>query len=128
MRVLKTFTSIAFVTAMALLYVHQQVELVKVSYSIECSERKLKDMLDQREGLGYNINNLQDPSRMEKMLLARNIDITFPRRANVVTAAGLKSHMEAEESVRAAGVEKKINLLGFFDFLSQSREAQARER
>lgn len=128
MRVLRTAASITFITAMALLYVHQQIELVKVSYAIECRERKLKDMLDRREGLGYNINNLQDPSRMEKVLLSRNIDIAFPKRANVLTSAGMTSHMEAEDRLRSASVEKKVNLLGFFDFLSQSKEAQARER
>jgi len=128
MRVLRTAASIAFITAMALIYVHQQVELVKVSYGIECRERKLKDMLDRQEALGYTINNLQDPSRMEKVLLSRNIDVAFPKRANVVTAGGLNSHMEAEDRLRSASVEKKVNLLGFFDFLSQSKEAQARER
>jgi len=90
MRVLKSFSSIAFITAIALFYVHQQIELVKVSYAIECKEKKIKEMLDHRQRLGYNINNLQAPSRMEQVLASRNVEIMFPRRANIVTVASLK--------------------------------------
>ena len=35
MRLFKSIASIAVVTLVALVYVHQQVELVKLSYSIE---------------------------------------------------------------------------------------------
>lgn len=128
MRVLKSFSSIAFITAIALFYVHQQVELVKVSYAIECKERKIKEMLDQRQRLGYNINNLQAPSRMEQVLASKHVEIMFPRRANIVTVASLKSRAANEEHLRTLGHEKRLSLLGFFDFLSQSREAQAREK
>lgn len=127
MRLIKTVTSITFITVMALVYVHQQVELVKVSYAIDCNEKRLKDMLDRKDGLGYNIDNLLAPSRMEKVLLSRNIEVSFPKRANVVMAA-LKPRAANEERIRAFGVEKRINLSGLFDFLSQSKEVQAKER
>ena len=55
MRLFKSIIPISFVTALALLYVHQQVELVKLSYAIEYKEKKVKDMLDRKGGLGYNI-------------------------------------------------------------------------
>lgn len=128
MRLIRTIASIAFITAVALLYVHQQVELVKVSYVIECKERQLKDVLDRREMLGYNISNLEAPSRIEKVLMARNIDVAFPKKANIIKIAGASSNIRNEESVRAFGIERRVNLTGFFDFLSQSKEAHAKER
>ena len=119
---------IAFAMIAALVYVHQQVELVKLSYVIDCKEKKLKDILDRREGLGYNIDNLESPLRLEQVLLSRKIDVAFPRKGNVVTVAKLASGARQEERLRAAGVEKKINLLGFLDFINPRAEAQARER
>ncbi len=128
MRILRTIMFIAFAMIAALVYVHQQVELVKLSYVIDCKEKKLKDILDRREGLGYNIDNLESPLRLEQVLLSRKIDVAFPRKGNVVTVAKLASGARQEERLRAAGVEKKINLLGFLDFINPRAEAQARER
>lgn len=129
MRVMRNIASITFITAVALLYVHQQVELVKVSYAIECGKMQLKDMLDRRETLGYNISNLQAPSRMEEVLSARNIDIGFPNRAHIVNAARVGPKMLNEERIRSSGlgIEKRISVAGFFDFISQSKEAHAGE-
>ena len=59
---------IGFITLVALVYVHQQIELIKLSYAIECKEKKLKEILDHNEGLGYNIENLEDPARLEQIL------------------------------------------------------------
>lgn len=112
----------------ALIYVHQQVELVKLSYSIENKEKKVKDMLDRRESLGYNVNNLEAPYRLEQVLLARNVDITFPKRANVVRIAKLRHSSRGEERIRSSGLERKFNLFGIAEFLSPRAEAHARER
>ena len=44
-------------------------------------------MLDHKERLDYNINNLEDPSRLEKILMSKNIDVAFPGKYNVVKVA-----------------------------------------
>jgi len=128
MKLLKSLTLISIITLSALIYVHQQVELVKLSYSIERKEKKVKDMLDRREGLGYNINNLEAPYRLEQALLAGNVDITFPKRANVVKIAGLRHSPRGFEAIRSSGLERKFSLFGITEFLSPRAEAQAKER
>ena len=115
-------------TIMAVLYVHQQVELVKVSYAIEHKERLLKDMLDHNNHLGYNIDNLESPSCLEQTLLARHIDITFPKKGNVVTVAGSpKSRAADRERLQAAKVNTRFGMFSIIDFFTQGREAQAKE-
>jgi len=128
MRLFKLLISIVAVTAIALLYVHQQVELVKLSYAIESKEKVVKDMLDLKESLGYNINNLEAPARLEGILLSKNIDIVFPKRANVVKIAKATSDMKIEGRMRSIGLERKANLFGFFDLFGAGREAQAKEK
>lgn len=115
------------ITLVALLYVHQQVELVKLSYAIEYKEKKLKDMLDHNEGLGYNIDNLEAPSRLEQVLLSKRVDITFPKQRNVVRASNLP-YGRNENSFRPIGVAKKPDIFGIFDFFSSAAEAQAKEQ
>ena len=127
MRLFRSIASIAVVTIAALVYVHQQVELVKLSYSIESKEKKLKDMLDHKERLDYNINNLEDPARLEKILMSKNIDVAFPGKYNVVKVAKLTDR-SAEDRLRSSGIDKKFNVFGIADFLSPRAEAQAKER
>ncbi|MCX5686024.1 MAG: hypothetical protein NTW09_00945 [Candidatus Omnitrophica bacterium] len=128
MKLLKSLTLIPIITLVALIYVHQQVELVKLSYSIERKEKRVKDMLDRRESLGYNVNNLEAPYRLEQALLSRNVDITFPKRANVVKIARLRHNPRGLEAIRSSGLERKFNLFGITEFLSPRAEAQAKER
>ncbi len=89
-------------------------------------EKKLKDMLDRKERLEYNINNLESPERLERVLLSKNINIGFPGRHNVVKVAGLTR--ATEERLRASSIDQKFNLFGIADFLSPRAEAQVKER
>lgn len=127
MRLLKSVAGIMVMTLVALVYVHQQVELVKLSYSIETKEKKLKDLLDHKGRLDYNINNLEAPSRLEKVLLSKNIDVGLPGRHNVVKVARLTSG-NASEGVRASSIDRRFSISGIVDFLGPRAEAQARER
>jgi len=128
MKLLKSLTLISIITLVALIYVHQQVELVKLSYSIEHKEKRLKDMLDRKNSLGYNIDNLEAPLRLEQALLSKNVDIAFPRRANVVKIARVKYNPRGFEAIRSASLERKFSLFGITEFLSPKAEAQAKER
>lgn len=113
---------IASATLVALVYVHQQIELVKLSYVIECKERKLKDILDRNERLGYNIDNLEAPCRLEEALLAERIEVAFPKRGHVVRLASVK----LGRSIRpyALKVSKKNDIFAFLDFLTPKTEAR----
>ncbi len=128
MRLSKLLTLISISTIIALLYVHQQVELVKLSYAIEYKEKRLKDALDQRERLEYNIDNLEAPSRLEQALLSRKIDIAFPKRSQVVKLASLQHSYRGEGRLNSVGIEKRSKILGIFEFFIPKAEAQTKEK
>ncbi len=128
MKFFKTIISVSCVTLLALLYVHQQVELVKLSYAIEQRERALKDMLDHNESLGYNIDNLESPSRLEQVLISKKIDVNFPKRGQVVKVARFLTPVNRKEALSASNPQKGPGILGFFEFISPAREAQAKEK
>lgn len=128
MKLLRSTAFIFFVTFMALTYVHQQVELVKLSYSIGQKEKVLKDMLDRKDRLGYNVNDLESPSRLEKALLSGKVDIAYPKRANIVNVAKLRYASSRTERLHSVGFERKFNLFGIAEFLSPRAEAQVKQR
>ncbi|MDD5496370.1 MAG: hypothetical protein PHP46_04650 [Candidatus Omnitrophica bacterium] len=124
----KIILSIVIFTLVGLLYVHQHVELVKLSYAIDRKECILKDMLDRKERLAYNINNLEAPSRLENVLLAKKVDLVFPKNGQVFKAAMFSPNRIDVSNLRKFDLEKVLNIFGILDFLGLRAEAHARER
>ncbi len=80
MRVREFLLSAAFITTIALGYVHQQIELVRINYTINRNRSNLAVLLDQNSTLLYNIVNLQTPFYLEKSLEADNDSWEIPSR------------------------------------------------
>lgn len=128
MRLFKYIVLLGIVTLTALVYVHQQVELVKLSYGIDCKEKKLKEMLDRKGILRYNISNLESPSRLEKVLLARKVSVSYPKNGQVIRLARSPSYVPGGQFLRVSGLEERAGLFKLFDFLGGRPDAHAREK
>jgi hypothetical protein len=128
MRLFRHITLLGIVTIAALIYVHQQVELVKLSYTIDCKEKKLKEMLDRKGVLRYNISNLESPSRLEKVLLARKVSVSYPKKGQVIRLARNSSYVPNGQLLKVSGLEERAGIFKLFDFLGGRPDAQAREK
>lgn len=84
MRIYKISIYSVVITLWALLYVHQQVQLVRISYDIESKEKQVSALLDQNKSLVYNITKQKSPVYLEKKLLASKKEFSIPQQWNVV--------------------------------------------
>jgi len=123
MRALRITMTVVCATLVALLYVHQQVEMVKISYAIDMKEKALKDILDHNEGLGYNIDNLEAPNRLSEALHAKSIEVAYPKRGHVVNLASAKQERRQRRPY-VLKTSKRFELFSFLDFLTPKAEAQ----
>ena len=128
MKIFRLLICMFIATLAALIYVHQQVEIVKLSYAIDSKEKKVKDMLDYKDSVSYTIENLESPSRLEKILLAKNIDVAFPKAAQIVKAKETGIRAARTVNARIAGVERRSILFGILDFINPRAEAHATEK
>ncbi len=78
MKISKFFLLIAVTTAITLGYVHQQIELLKISYKMEVSEEDLTKLLDRNSFLVYNLIAIKAPHNLERILLAKNVAFELP--------------------------------------------------
>lgn len=124
MKAVKFLTTLSIITLSALFYVHAQIELVKLSYSIELKEKSFKELLDRKEALGYNIENLESPSRLESALSAQRIDVSFPKRAQFVD---LRNAPRVKKSVRVARRDNR-NKMTVAEWAGWRTEAHAKEK
>ncbi|MDD5174209.1 MAG: hypothetical protein PHV48_05235 [Candidatus Omnitrophica bacterium] len=127
MRLFKYIMILGMVTLTALVYVHQQVELVKLSYEIDCKEKKLKEILDRKGVLRYNISNLESPSRLERVLLERKVSVFYPKKGQIIRLARKPSYTP-NPSLRVSGLGERAGIFKLFDFLSGRPEINAREK
>ena len=79
-RVLMFITSFAF---LAVIYVHQEVEIFKTSFVINKNRQELSFLLDQYRSLIYNLSKLESPDRIEKELFSKEIVLCMPNIDNV---------------------------------------------
>jgi len=71
MSLLKFLLIVILITTVALGYVHQQVELLRINYVINYNKGDLLVLLDQNSTLMYNVTSLQSPLYLEKRLIGR---------------------------------------------------------
>ena len=75
-RFLSTLTLMVFA---ALFYVSQEVEAVKIGYTIRKQEESRTLFLDRTRALKYNIARLKAPNTLEKRLIAQKINLQAPK-------------------------------------------------
>ena len=71
-------------TLSSLLYVHQQVNLLKLSYSIKTNEQTLEMLVDQNQLLKYNVASLKSPQVLEEVMIAKNIELLHPEQLQLI--------------------------------------------
>ncbi len=77
---MKKFLAILGLTVMAsLFYVSQEVEAVKIGYTIRKQEESKTQLLDRSRALKYNIARLKAPNTLEKRLIAQKINLQSPK-------------------------------------------------
>jgi len=83
-KISKFLIVLAIATAIALGYVHQQTELLKVSYEMRISEENLTELLDQKGFLLYNLIAIKAPHNLERMLLEKDVTFELPTSRQLV--------------------------------------------
>ena len=120
--------SVGILTLAALVYVHQQIELVKLGYEIDCKEKRVKEMLDRREITRYNISNLESPSRLENALLSKKVLVMYPKQGQIIMLANAPSYSKGVSLLNISDFAERVPLFRLFDFLAGRAEAHAREK
>ena len=113
MNIGKFLVMISTVVIVALGCIHQQAELVKVSYQINKHEQALVQLVDQNRILRYNVSYLKATPHLEKRLMARQVKLSMPYAQQVVQLVEVKPN-----SVYATISKTKDAFIGLFAFRS----------
>ncbi|MCQ9207865.1 MAG: hypothetical protein NG712_00555 [Omnitrophica bacterium] len=87
MRISRFLILATLVTVVALGYVHQQIELLRINYTINRNKDNLSVLLDQNSILMYNLVSFQSPFYLEKMLAAKKVTFEIPSSWHTIASA-----------------------------------------
>ena len=79
---------VALGTIASLGYVSQEVEAVKIGYTIRKQEETKTLFLDRARALKYNIARLKAPNTLEKRLTAQKISLQAPKSWQTLVMSG----------------------------------------
>lgn len=117
----KILFSFAGVTLVLLLYVHERVEIFRVSYQIEEKSSALVQQSEALRRLTFDVAQLRSPQYLEGKLQELSLPLTVPTEIQVLRIAQ-PVHEPRLESVPLPAQSPKL-----FDFLGQwIQVAQAR--
>lgn len=128
MKIYKFLTITTIITVIALIYVNQCVTLIRLSYDIKEKEEVYSDLLDRNKILLYNVEYLESPARLEKVLLAKNMELEVPSRERVILVSATPERTgisESREIARATGAFGRIRQ-AIASIFALGSEAQAR--
>ncbi|KPK41874.1 MAG: hypothetical protein AMJ78_04320 [Omnitrophica WOR_2 bacterium SM23_29] len=128
MKVHRFLTITSIITTVALLYVNQQITLIRLSYDIKEQEKTCSFLLDRNKILLYNIEHLESPHRLEEVLLANNIELEVPSKERIILVSATPEKpgtSEIKKIARATGPLGKVRQAIASIFVLGS-EAQAR--
>lgn len=82
MIVYRTISTAFFITILAVSYVHQRVEIIKLGYDMQDNKRYLADLVDQNSKLMYNLSKLESPRSLLTPLDTEKIKFASQRNAH----------------------------------------------
>ncbi len=119
MKLSKFLFIMVIITIVSVVYVQQQISLLKLSYQIKDKEKTLQELLDKNKILMYNILALEAPASLEKRLIVKNVRLEMPGEWQLVSLP----EVEVREGLVLGKPKLKNVLLGIFNLRSQA-EAQ----
>ena len=115
----RTFSLFILVTFALLLYVHQQISIFQVSYSIQKKENDASKLSEAYKMEKFRVDRLRSPHALSQRMKQLSLDLTTPTEQEIIRI--LKPKIAPQET--------KVSLPDPVQFLSWShfiKEAQAK--
>jgi hypothetical protein len=117
----KVLVGMSVVTSALLLYVHERVEMLRVSYRLYEKSSELSEKSEQFRRLKFEVAKLRSPQVLEKRLEELSLPLVLPKQIQVLRVS------LPDRPPELKSLETPVTKNPSFDFLSQWIQiAQAR--
>ncbi len=110
----KMIFGVATVTLLLLVYVHEQVSLVRISYLLDSKSDALVRMSEEYRQLKFEVDQLKAPRLLEEKMKNLSLDLTLPQEIHVVRTPAVRLDAAKGQDISVGSVPGRM-----FEFLGQ---------
>ena len=115
----RTFSWFIFVTFALLLYVHQQVSIFQVSYTIQKKEQDAARLNEEYKLAKFRVDRLRSPHILNQRMKQLSLELTTPTEQEIVHVLKPKIELQANK----VSWTDPFQFMSWFHFI---KEAQAK--
>ncbi len=115
----RTFSFLVLGTFLLLLYVHEQISIFQVSYSIQKKEREVAQLSEQYKMTKFKVARLRSPHALNQRMKQLSLDLRTPTEQEVIRIIKPKGTLQTSK----ATLPDPIQFLSWLHFI---KDAQAK--
>lgn len=118
----KTILGIGVLTLLLLLYVHEQIALVRVSYLIDAKSVQFNRLSEEYRQIKFEVDQLKAPRLLEEKMKNLSMQLTLPQEIHVIkTPAPKLAAAERQMSPVASLSGNVFSFLGHWVDVAQAK-------
>ncbi len=86
----KTLFAIGILTFLLLLYVHEQIALVRVSYLIDSKSIQVNQLSEEYRQIKFEVDQLKAPQLLQEKMKNLSMQLTLPQEIHIIKTPPLK--------------------------------------
>ena len=100
----RTFTFLIAGTLLVLAYVHEQVSILQISYSIEKKERAAARLSEDYKVAKFQIARLHSPGYLNQALKSRSLNLSAPKAVQIIKVVKPKELLSSTTTAQRVGL------------------------
>lgn len=118
----KTILGIGVLTLLLLLYVHEQIALVRVSYLIDSKSIQLNHLSEEYRQIKFEVDQLKAPRILQEKMKHLSMQLSLPQEIHVIKTPALKiSAQDRQVSSSASLSGNMFHFLGHWVDVAQAK-------
>ena len=118
----KTILSVAFVSALMLLYVHEQVALFRISYQLDAKSEKLARLSEDYRKVKFEVDQLRAPRLLENKMKELSLNLALPKEVRVIRIPAAEKVEVPVTRLSIPTQDRFFNFLGRWVDVAQAKE------
>ena len=118
----KTILGVSVAVVFLLLYVHEQIALLHVSYTLEDKSEKLVRLSEEYRNVKFELDQLKAPRLLEEKIKEMQLNLTLPNEVRVLKTAAPPLKEDSIKSVSANPMSDRVlHFLGCWVAVAQAK-------
>ena len=115
----KILSTMMLASLLLLLYVHEQISLFRISYTLDTKSERLTQLSEEYRQMRFEVEQLKAPRLLEEKMKQLELELTLPQEIRVVRTP--PEFLQPVQSVRVQAPGRWFDFLGRWIGVAQAK-------